>query len=78
MAMKCSNCAKGIMYGHNVSHSKRRTVRKFKPNLHVASIPVNGSTVKLKLCTKCLRTIKNSLKPTEKLDPQILVAPTAV
>lgn len=72
MAMKCSNCSKGIMYGHNVSHSKRRTVRTFKPNLHVANLEVNGKTTKLKLCTKCLRSIKKSLKPTEKLDPQIL------
>ncbi len=58
MAMKCSNCKKGIMYGHNVSHSKRRTVRTFKPNLHASRISVNGNIVQMKLCTKCLRTMK--------------------
>ncbi|MCL4354343.1 50S ribosomal protein L28, partial [Patescibacteria group bacterium] len=31
MAMICDNCKKGIMHGHNVSHSKRRTNRIFKP-----------------------------------------------
>ncbi|HSW47537.1 MAG TPA: 50S ribosomal protein L28 [Candidatus Saccharimonadales bacterium] len=76
--MKCSNCSKGIMYGHNVSHSKRRTVRTFKPNLHVAKLEVDGSTKKLKLCTKCLRSIKKSLKPAEKLAPEILANPLAV
>jgi large subunit ribosomal protein L28 len=51
------------MYGHNVSHSKRRTPRVFKPNLRVASIKINGRNVKLKLCVKCLRIFK---KPVEK------------
>lgn len=58
MAMKCMNCGKGVMYGHNVSHSKRRTPRVFKPNLHSARIETTTGFVRLKLCTKCLRTIK--------------------
>lgn len=60
--MKCQNCGKGIQYGHNVSHSKRRTRRVFKPNLHVARIKVNGITKKMRLCTKCLRQIKEKTK----------------
>jgi len=55
---KCQNCGKGIMYGHNVSHSKRRTRRIFKPNLHRAKVTVNGITRRMKLCTKCLRKFK--------------------
>lgn len=62
MAMKCMNCGKGVMYGHNVSHSKRRTNRKFKPNLQVARIDVGGRHVRLKLCTKCLRAMKRATK----------------
>jgi large subunit ribosomal protein L28 len=58
MAMKCMYCGKGVMYGHNVSHSKRRTPRTFKPNLHSARIKTTTGFVRLKLCTKCLRTIK--------------------
>ena len=58
MAMKCMNCGKGAMYGHNVSHSKRRTPRVFKPNLHSARIQTTTGFVRVKLCTKCLRTIK--------------------
>ena len=59
MAMRCDNCGKGIMIGHNVSHSKRRTAKTFKPNLHSAKIVVNGISKKYKLCTKCLRMLKN-------------------
>lgn len=56
--MKCMYCGKGVLYGHNVSHSKRRTPRVFKPNLHSARIKTTTGFVRLKLCTKCLRTLK--------------------
>lgn len=58
MAMKCMYCGKGVMYGHNVSHSKRRTPRVFRPNLHNARVKTTNGYVRLKLCTKCLRTLK--------------------
>lgn len=58
--MKCNNCGKGVMYGHNVSHSKRRTRKIFKPNLHNARILINGNYVRMKLCTKCLRMFKSA------------------
>lgn len=56
--MKCFNCQKGVMYGHNVSHAKNRTLRLFKPNLHFAKIAVSGGKKRVRLCTKCLRTVK--------------------
>lgn len=49
--LKCDNCGKGVMYGHNVSHAKNRTRKIFKPNLHV----YKG----MRLCTKCLRKVKS-------------------
>lgn len=56
--MKCGICGKGIMYGHNVSHAKNRTRRIFKPNLQ--TFRFRGK--KWKLCVKCLRDIKRTLK----------------
>lgn len=71
MAMQCELCHKGVMYGHNVSHSKRRTPRTFKPNLHVSRVMVNGRSVKKKLCTKCLRMYKKVAAATlEQATPQ--------
>lgn len=58
MAMKCMNCGKGVQYGHNVSHAKNRTRKIFKPNLHSARVMVGAMKKTVKLCTKCLRTIK--------------------
>lgn len=65
MAMRCDNCGKGIMTGHNVSHSKRRTAKVFKPNLHSAKVLIGGTTKRFKLCTKCLRMVKNAGKSKE-------------
>ncbi len=56
--LKCYNCGKGIMVGHNVSHAKNRTRKVFKPNLHGAKIIVDGTSMKIRLCTKCLRDLK--------------------
>lgn len=62
MAMKCEHCFKGIMYGHNVSHSKRRTKRTFKPNLHFQRVIVDGRFQRMKLCAKCVRLFKKRAK----------------
>lgn len=73
MAMKCFSCGKGIMIGRQHKHHpgvaggrwKRRapkTLKVFKPNLHVAHIRVAGNLKKVKLCTKCLRIAKEAQK----------------
>jgi large subunit ribosomal protein L28 len=62
MGMKCANCGKGVMWGHNVSHSKRRTNRVFRPNLHSAKITIGGQSKRVRLCTKCLRLMKAAMK----------------
>ena len=66
--LKCDNCGKGVLYGHNVSHSKRRTQKIFKPNLHATRVVLNGIRVNKRLCTKCLRMYKRYARE--------LVAPT--
>jgi len=58
--MKCENCGKGVMYGHNMSHAKNRTNRIFVPNLHPAKVMMNGVMQRVRLCTKCLRMLKKS------------------
>lgn len=69
--MKCANCGKGVMYGHNVSHAKNRTNRVFAPNLHPARVMINGAMKRVKLCVKCLRKLK---KPAPKVATQATVA----
>lgn len=53
---KCEMCGKGPQFGHNVSHSKRRTNRVWKPNIQRVTLMVNGQFKKVSICTRCLRS----------------------
>jgi large subunit ribosomal protein L28 len=53
----CERCGKGKTFGRNVSHSKHHTSRTFLPNIHRATVVVNGKAVRMDLCTRCLRTL---------------------
>lgn len=54
--MKCDLCGKIPQFGHNVSHSKRRTNRRWMPNIHPVTLVVGGQSKRFNLCTRCLRT----------------------
>ncbi len=69
MSRVCQITGKKVMTGNNVSHSKRRTKRKFYPNLMVKKffIPEEDREVTLKVSAKALRTIdKNGIYNTIK------------
>ncbi len=53
---KCRVCGKTGQFGHNVSHSKRATNRRWLPNVHSMRLEVDGRTQRVRLCTRCLRT----------------------
>ena len=59
---QCHVCGKGPSVGHNVSHSKRRTKRRFLPNLQVASLWSDSLNlaVKLRVSTAGLRTVEHN------------------
>lgn len=75
--LRCFNCGKGIMYGHNVSHAKNRTRKIFKPNLHSAKILINGAFKRVRLCTKCIRKYKNKNVKAEVVETQTPVVAAA-
>ena len=55
---KCSICGKGVTFGHNVSHSNRKTNRTWKPNIRKVKAVVNGSNTTVSVCSRCLRSGK--------------------
>ncbi len=59
MSRVCQLTGKSVMVGNNVSHSKRRTKRRFFPNLITKKffIPEEDRYVTLKISTSALRTI---------------------
>jgi large subunit ribosomal protein L28 len=61
VAANCEVCGKGPSFGHNISHSHRRTKRRWNPNIQriKALVGVTGVTPKrLNVCTSCLKAGK--------------------
>jgi large subunit ribosomal protein L28 len=59
MSQVCQITGKKAMVGNNVSHSKRRTKRRFSPNMFTKKffIPEEGRWVTLKVSAAGIRTI---------------------
>ena len=59
MPKVCQVTGKGIMMGNNVSHSNRKTRRRFLPNLHKHRFWVEAEKrfVRLRVSHKGMRTI---------------------
>jgi large subunit ribosomal protein L28 len=59
MARKCPISGKGVLVGHNVSHSNIKTKRRFLPNLQTISVLSDAlGSVRLRLSTNAIRTIE--------------------
>jgi large subunit ribosomal protein L28 len=60
MSAKCEMCGKGLQFGHSVSHSKHATNRSWKPNLQKVKVVQGNKEVRLRICSRCLRTMRKS------------------
>ncbi len=60
MAAVCDICGKTPRFGMRVSHSHRRTKRRFNPNVHRVRALVGGTPKRLHVCTRCLKAGKVS------------------
>lgn len=56
MAQRCDVCGKGPVYGNNVSHANNRTKRRWLPNLQKVRATVDGTPMRVKVCTNCLKS----------------------
>ncbi|MBW6432056.1 MAG: 50S ribosomal protein L28 [Candidatus Izemoplasmatales bacterium] len=60
MARVCAKCGKKPMTGHNVSHSLRRTKRRFLPNLQLFREAPGKQ--RIRICNQCLKTMNKKAK----------------
>ncbi len=60
--MRCELCLKSGMSGNNVSHSNRHTKTRFKANVHKQTLFQEGKQYKVKICSRCLRSLHKSSK----------------
>lgn len=58
MAAVCEVCGKHPSFGMSISHSHRRTKRRWNPNIQRVRTLVNGTTKRMHVCTSCIRAGK--------------------
>jgi large subunit ribosomal protein L28 len=58
VASVCDICGKGPGFGNRVSHSHRRTPRRFNPNIQTVRATVDGAPRRLRVCTSCIKAGK--------------------
>lgn len=55
MSASCDVCGRRPQYGNRVSHSNRKTHRRFMLNLQHRRLMIDGAMRNVKICTRCLR-----------------------
>jgi large subunit ribosomal protein L28 len=58
MASVCDVCGKTPGFGNNISHSHRRSRRRFNPNIQKMRVVIKGAPKRVAVCTKCLKANK--------------------
>lgn len=58
MSRRCAICNKSVVFGHQISHSDRKSNRSWAPNVKRVKAIVDGSPKRIYVCTRCLRSGK--------------------
>lgn len=60
MSRICELSGVGVQYGNNVSHSQRKTRRRFEPNIRVVRFLSDAMALhfKFRVNAKCMRTVE--------------------
>ena len=54
----CEVCGKKPSFGMSISHSHRRTKRRWNPNIQRVRAVVDGTPTRLYVCTSCIKAGK--------------------
>jgi len=63
MSRQCAICNKKTVTGRSVSHAHNVTSRTWQPNLQRVRAVVEGTTRRIWVCTRCLRSGKVQKPP---------------
>ncbi|NPV59284.1 MAG: 50S ribosomal protein L28 [Actinobacteria bacterium] len=58
MSKVCEICGKKPGFGFNISHSHRKTKRRWNPNIQKVRAVVDGRPTRLNVCAKCIKAGK--------------------
>ncbi|MDR0354286.1 MAG: 50S ribosomal protein L28 [Deltaproteobacteria bacterium] len=56
MSRVCDFCGKAPQNGNNVSHANNKTKKIWRPNLQNVRHFADGTTKKVRVCTKCIKS----------------------
>jgi len=71
MAKRCEICHKGTAAGRQISHAHNVTLRTFEPNLQRVRAWIQGTTRRIWVCTRCLRSGKVVKPPARSWTPEV-------
>lgn len=69
MASVCEICGKKPFFGMALSHSHRRTKRRFNPNIQKVRVLKGSTPVRLNVCTSCIKANKVKKVPRGLIKP---------
>ena len=55
---RCEVFGKTVSHGNRVSHSHKATKRIWRPNLQTMLLTINNEEVRVRVCTKAMKTLK--------------------
>jgi large subunit ribosomal protein L28 len=58
MAATCDICGRGPGFGMKVSHSHRRSPKRWNPNIQRVRALVGGAAKRINVCARCLKAGK--------------------
>jgi large subunit ribosomal protein L28 len=65
MAAVCEICGKGPWFGKQISHSHRRSTKKWSPNIQRLRIWEDGRVRRADVCTSCIKAGKVQRPPVQ-------------
>lgn len=59
MSRKCELTGVGVLYGNKVSHSQRKTSKRFEPNMRVVKFKsdLTGQEYRFRVIARCIRCV---------------------
>jgi large subunit ribosomal protein L28 len=56
MSRTCDICGKHTVSGNKVSHAHNKTRRVWRPNIKKLKTEIDGTTLTVKVCARCLKS----------------------
>jgi len=55
MSYRCEVCGKALQRGHRISHAHNVSKRMWQPNLQRVRAVIDGRSMHVRVCTRCLK-----------------------